>query len=134
MTSQFTHHRKFSHHREGEHSMFAAIARFCVKYRRQVLAAWMLLFIAGIAIGSTVFGRLHDSNGGARTESVQGYNIMHQASSVGPTALVLVKGPPVAAPDTRAAVLALTARLEKVPDVTGAVNTYTSPAGQALRS
>jgi len=114
--------------------MLATIARFCVRRRRWVLAAWMLLFVAGITIGSMVFGRLHDSNGGAGTESVQGSTIMQQASSMGPTAVVLVKGPPAAAPGTRAAVLALTARLEKVPLVTGAVNAYTSPAGRALRS
>jgi RND superfamily putative drug exporter len=114
--------------------MLATIARFCVRRRRWVLAAWMLLFVAGIAIGMTVFGRLHDSNGGAGTESVQGYTIAQQASSMGPTAVVLVKGPPAEAPGTRAAVLALTARLEKVPDVTGAVNAYTGPAGRALRS
>ncbi len=54
-------------------AMLATIARFCVRRRRWVLAAWMLLFIAGITIGSMVFGRLHDSNGGAGTESVQGY-------------------------------------------------------------
>jgi RND superfamily putative drug exporter len=114
--------------------MLATIARFCVRRRRWVLATWMLLFVAGITIGSMVFGRLHDSNGGAGTESVQGYNIMQQASSMGPTAVVLVKGPPAEAPGTRAAVEALTARLEKVPDVTGAVNAYTGPAGQALRS
>ena len=114
--------------------MLATIARFCVRRRRWVLAAWMGLFIAGVTIGMMVFGRLHDSNGGAGTESVQGSNLMQQASSTGPAALVLVKGPPVAAPGTRAAVLALTARLEKVPDVTGAVNAYTGPAGRALRS
>ena len=114
--------------------MLATIARFCVRRRRWVLAAWMLLFIAGITIGSMVFGRLHDSNGGTGTESVQGSNLMQQASSMGPTAVVLVKGPPVEAPGTRAAVLALTARLEKVPDVTGAANAYTGPAGRALRS
>jgi RND superfamily putative drug exporter len=114
--------------------MLATVARFCVRRRRWVLAAWMLLFVAGITIGMMVFGRLHDSNGGAGTESVQGYTIMQQASSMGPTAVVLVKGPPTAAPGTRAAVLALTARLEKVPDVTGAVNAYAGPAGRALRS
>jgi putative drug exporter of the RND superfamily len=112
--------------------MFASVARFCVRHRRWVLAAWMLLFIVGIAIGSMVFGRLKDSNGGAGTESVQGYNIVQQASSMGPTAVVLVKGPPVAAPSTRAAVIALTARLEKVPLVTGAINAYTSRADRAL--
>ena len=114
--------------------MLATIARFCVRRRRWVLAAWMRLFIAGVTIGMMVFGRLHDSNGGAGTESAQGYSLMQQASSMGPTAVVLVKGPPVAAPGTRAAVLALTARLEKVPDVTGTVNAYTGPAGRALRS
>jgi len=114
--------------------MLATIARFCVRRRRWVLAAWMLLFIAGMAIGSMVFARLHDSNGSASYESVQGYNIVQKASSMGPTAVVLVKGPPVAAPDTRAAVTALTARLEKVPLVTGAVNAYTSPADRALAS
>jgi putative drug exporter of the RND superfamily len=114
--------------------MLATIARFCVRRRRWVLAAWMGLFIAGVTIGMMVFGRLHDSNGGAGTESIQGSNLMQQASSTGSTAVVLVKGPPVAAPGTRAAVLALTARLEKVPDVTGTVNAYTGPAGRALRS
>src|SRR5215470_12784504 len=114
--------------------MLAAIARFCVRRLRWVLAAWMLLFIAGITIGMMVFGRLHDSNGGAGTESVQGSAIVQRASSTGPTALVLVKGPPAEAPSTRAAVLALTARLDKVPDVTGAVNAYAGPAGRALAS
>jgi RND superfamily putative drug exporter len=117
-----------------EANMLATIARFCVRRRRWVLAAWMLLFIAGITIGSMVFGRLHDSNGGAGTESVQGSTIMQQASSMGPTAVVLVKGPPATAAGTRAAVLALTVRLEKVPLVTGAINAYTSSADRALRS
>jgi hypothetical protein len=88
--------------------MLATIARFCVRRRRRVLAAWMLLFIAGMAVTMMVFGRLHDSHGGAGTESMQGYAIAQRASSPGPTALVLVQGPPVAAPGTRAAVLALT--------------------------
>src|SRR5689334_18260622 len=114
--------------------MLATIARFCVRHRRRVLAAWMLLFVAGITIGMMVFSHLKDSNGGAGTESVQGYTIMQKASSMGPTAVVLVKGPPVAAPGTRAAVIALTTRLEKVPDVTGAVNAYAGPAGRALAS
>ena len=111
--------------------MLATIARFCVRRRRWVLAAWMLLFIAGITIGMMVFGRLHDSNGSAGTESVQGSNLMQQASSMGPTAAAPVKGRPAAAPGTRAAVLALTTRLEKVPDATGAINADSGPDGRA---
>src|SRR5215470_3442606 len=81
-------------------AMLATIARFCVRRRRWVLAAWMLLFVAGITIGSMVFGRLHYSNGSASYESVQGYNIIQKATTMGPTAVVLVKGPPVASPAT----------------------------------
>ena len=114
--------------------MFGSIARFCGRHRRSVLAAWMLLFIVGIGVSMVVFGHLKDSNGGAGTESVQGYNIMDKASSMGPTAVVLVKGPPTSAPSTRAAVIALTARLEQVPQVTGAINAYSGPAYGALAS
>lgn len=62
--------------------MLAAIARFCVRRHWWVLAVWMLLFVAGIAISMTVFDLLHDSKGGAGTESVQGYPIMLQASNL----------------------------------------------------
>lgn len=106
--------------------MLATIARFCAARRRWVLAAWVLLFAAGITVGSMVFSQLKDSNGGAGTESVQGYNLLHEASSTGPSAVVLVKGPPVAAASTRTSVQALTARLGRLPEVTGAVSAYTS--------
>ena len=78
--------------------MLATIARLCVRYRWWVLAAWVLLFAAGIGAGSMVFSQLKTTNGGAGTESVQGYNLLHEASSTGPSAMVLVAGPPVAAP------------------------------------
>jgi hypothetical protein len=52
---------------------------------------------------------------------------------MGPMAVVLVKGPALDSPGTRAAVQALTARLERVPQVTGAVNAYTS-TDSALRA
>jgi hypothetical protein len=45
---------------------------------------------------------------------------------VGPSAVVLVNGPPVAAASTRASVQALTGTLERVPQVAGAVSAYTS--------
>jgi RND superfamily putative drug exporter len=106
--------------------MFAVIARFCVRHRRLVLAAWMLLFAAGVVIGGQVFHHLKDSSASSGSESAQGSAILDRAASMGPTAVVLVKGPPVSAPGTRAAVQALTARLDHLPMVTGAVNAYTS--------
>jgi len=107
--------------------MFATVARFCVRRRRWVLAAWVLLFVAGIVIGSQVFHRLKDSNGSPGSESVEGASIMTKGAATGPSAVVLVKGPPMAAASTHASVQALTARLQRLPDVTGAVNAYTSP-------
>jgi RND superfamily putative drug exporter len=107
--------------------MYASVARFCARYRWPVLAAWVLLFMVGTVIGGGVFTRLKDSNTGSGSESAQGSAILNKAASMGPTAVVLVKGPPVNAPATRAAVQALTTRLQRVPQVTGAVNAYTSP-------
>ena len=107
--------------------MFAAIARFCVKHRWQVLAAWMLLFAAGIVIGGQVFHHTKDSNAGGRSESAQGSAILDRAASAGPGVVVLVKGPSVDAPGTRTAVQSLTARIDRLSQVTGAVNAYTSP-------
>jgi putative drug exporter of the RND superfamily len=106
--------------------MFATVARFCVRHRRWVLLAWVLLFVAGIVIGSQVFSHLKDSNGSGGSESVRGYNIMTNVGNMGPSALVLVQGPPVNAPSTRTSVQALTARLARLPLVTGAVNAYIS--------
>jgi hypothetical protein len=38
-----------------EVDMFTSVACFCLRDRRWVLAAWVLLFVAGIVIGSRVF-------------------------------------------------------------------------------
>ena len=37
------------------------LAQFAVRHRRAVLAAWFVAFIAGIALGGQVFGRLKDT-------------------------------------------------------------------------
>jgi RND superfamily putative drug exporter len=120
-------------HAKGDLTMFATVARFCVAHRRWVLAAWVLLFVIGLAAGAMTFNRLKDSGGNGSSESARGAAIVAKATSMGPTAVVLVKGPPVGAASTRTAVQALTAKLDRVPNVTGVVNAYTSSAAQ-LRS
>src|SRR5215472_3953700 len=125
-----THETQVGNHTEGDLTMFATVARFSVTHRRWVIAAWMLLLVIGLAVVIPLFGRLKYSNGSGSSESARGAAIVDEATSAGPTAVVLVKGPPVNAPGTRAAVQALTAKLERVPNVTGAVNAYTSPDPQ----
>jgi RND superfamily putative drug exporter len=107
--------------------MFATVARFCVAHRRWVLAAWTLLLVIGLAAGAMTFNRLKNSGGSGSSESARGAAILDRAASMGPTAVVLVKGPPVDAASTRTAVQALTAKLGHVPGVTGVASAYTSP-------
>jgi RND superfamily putative drug exporter len=110
--------------------MYAKLGRLCFNHRRAVLIAWLILFVVGIGVGSGVFGKLKDSNGGASAESVKGFNIVDEASTTGPSAIVLVQGPQVDAPSTRAAVERLTGKLRRLPDVTGATNAYDSSSLQ----
>jgi RND superfamily putative drug exporter len=110
----------------------ATLGRFAVRHRRSVLASWLIVFVAGIAIGSQVFSRLKDSNPSG-SESAYGANLLKDADPMGMSATVLVQGSPVDAPRTRAAVEALTHELEELPDVAMAVNAYTSH-DPALRS
>ena len=106
--------------------MFGAVGRWSCRHRRGVMAAWAVLFVIGIAVGGQVFGHLKDSNGGSRTESVRGFNVMDKASTTGPTAIALVDGRSVSDPATRAAVLAAAHKVERVRDVTGVVTAYDS--------
>jgi len=107
--------------------MYATVARFCTHHRRWVLGAWLTLFAVGIVAAGMLFSRLSDSNGGGSADSSRGSAILNRATTMGPTAVVLVKGAPVGADSTRTSVQALTARLKRLPQVSGAVNTYDSP-------
>jgi uncharacterized membrane protein YdfJ with MMPL/SSD domain len=97
--------------------MYDVIGSFCVRRRRLIIIGWAVLFVVGIAVGSMVFGRLKDTNGGASTESVQGFNILDKASSTGPTMIVVVDHAAVDSPTTQAAVERLTAKLGQLPNV-----------------
>ena len=114
--------------------MLTSVARFCVRRRRAVLAAWMLLFVAGIAAASMLFMRLTDSNGGASSESARGSALLTRASSMGPMAVVLVKGPAVDSPGTRAAsLIVVTVRKDAgMMDKQMAVNAMRSAARGAV--
>ena len=106
--------------------MSATIARFCARHRRWVLAAWTLLIMVGFAAAWPLFGRLTSATGGS-SESARGAAILARASSTGPGAVILVQGAPADAAATHAGVRALTAKVDRLAHVTGAVNAYISP-------
>src|SRR5215471_7032050 len=106
--------------------MSATVARFCGRHRRAVLSTWILLIVVGLAAAVPLFKHLASSFGGS-SESARGSVILSRASSTGPGAVILVQGAPVNAAATRAGVRALTAKIERLPQVTRAVNPYTAP-------
>jgi putative drug exporter of the RND superfamily len=85
--------------------MFSSVGRFCVRRRRFVLAGALLLFVAGIVVGSGVFMHLKESNGSSASESVQGASLLDDASGHGPGMVAVVDGPRVGNAAVRAAVL-----------------------------
>ena len=61
--------------------MFSAIGHWVYRHRRLVLVGWLVLFVVGIVVGSGVFNKLKDSNGAGSSESVQGAQLLDDASS-----------------------------------------------------
>jgi RND superfamily putative drug exporter len=106
--------------------MYARLGRACYHHRRAVLLSWLAVFVVGIVVGSSVFGRLKDSNGGSATESVKGFTILDDHTTMGPSAIAVVDGARVSDPATRAAVERLTAKLRALPHVESTSNAYTS--------
>jgi putative drug exporter of the RND superfamily len=107
--------------------MFSSVGRFCVRRRRFVLAGALLLFVAGIVVGSGVFMHLKESNGSSASESVQGASLLDDASGHGPGMVAVVDGPRVGNAAVRAAVLRAAVRVADVDGVTGVTTAYDSP-------
>jgi RND superfamily putative drug exporter len=108
----------------AEHGMLAALGRFVFRRRRLVLVAWAILFAVGIVVGGTVFDHLKDSNGAGSSESVQGAQILDDASSTSATVVAVVNGRAVSDPATRAAVVRASQSVSALPHVVDVVNAY----------
>ena len=104
--------------------MLGALGRFVYRRRRLVLLGWGILFVVGIAVGGTVFGHLKDSNGAGSSESVQGAQLLDDASSTSVSLVAVVDGKPVDDPATRAAVVRASQSVAALPHVVDVVNAY----------
>ncbi|MGZ4603675.1 MAG: MMPL family transporter [Kineosporiaceae bacterium] len=105
---------------------FAALGRFAARRRRVLFAAWILLFVVGIAAGAGVFARLKESNGTSSAESVRGATLLQGASTHGMPLVAVVDGPRVEDPSVRTAVAAAAHRVTQVPGVSGVTTAYDS--------
>jgi RND superfamily putative drug exporter len=104
--------------------VFHSLGRVMYRRRRLVLVVWLVLFAVGIVVGSAVFNNLKDSNGGSSSPSVQGFKILDDASSTGPSMVAVVDGKPVDDPATRAAVERASRSVSELPGVVSVANAY----------
>ena len=97
--------------------MFARLGRFCVRRRRLVLAAWVLVVVAGVAAAGPVFAALEGGRLSGRFESVQGYDRLGDNARFGQREHMHVDDARIADPAVRAAVVAAARDVARIPDV-----------------
>lgn len=116
-----------------EDLLFARLGRFCTRRRWQVIAAWVVIFVLGLVLGSSVFGRLGDGGGSTALESVRGSLFLQDHGTTGETILGLMDGKAVDDPALAVAARAAMADVVAIPGVADVKSWYTTPVDQ-LRS
>ena len=98
--------------------MLRRLARFSLRHRRLVAAAWVALFLTGIAIGSNVFDRLDPDVGDvAGTESAQAEARLHALDPGGASIGAVADGIDLRDPRVAAGIRATVERLRAIPGV-----------------
>ena len=98
--------------------MLARLARFSLRRRRLVAAAWAVLFVAGIAFGSAVFERLDpDVGDAAGTESARAAARLDALDPGGESIAAVADGIDPGDPAVAASLRATAERLRAIPGV-----------------
>ena len=113
--------------------MLARIARFSIRRRRLVAAAWAVLFVAGIAIGGGVFERLDpDVGDGEGTESARAEARLGALDPGGETIAAVANGVDPRNPVVAAHIRATVQRLRAIPGVAGVADPVTGDAPELV--
>jgi RND superfamily putative drug exporter len=108
--------------------MLRRLARFSLGHRRLVAAAWAVLFVVGIAIGSGVFDRLDPDVGDVEgTESALAQARLHALDPGGESIAALADGVDPHDPRVAAGIRATAERLRAIPDVAQVADPVTGP-------
>jgi putative drug exporter of the RND superfamily len=108
--------------------MLRRLARFSLRHRRLVATAWVVLFVAGIAIGSGVFDRLDPDVGDIEgTESARADARLQALDPGGESIAALADGVDPRDPRTAAAIRATAERLRAIPGVAQVAEPLTGP-------
>jgi putative drug exporter of the RND superfamily len=98
--------------------MLRRLARLSLRHRRLVAAAWAALFVAGIIVGSGVFGRLDPDVGDVGgTESARAEARLDALDPGGATIAAVADGVDPRDPAVAAAIRATVARVRAIPGV-----------------
>jgi putative drug exporter of the RND superfamily len=108
--------------------VFSRLGAFCVRRRRLVLALWLLVGVAGALASAPVFGRLEGGGASHRFESIRGSDIRTDGAAYGGRVLAVLAGVPVTDPRLRAAAVAASADVRRIPSVARAADFTTVPA------
>ncbi len=100
--------------------MFALLGRFAYRHRWWVTAGWLVVLVAGMLFGSSVFDRLKDARGADNVESAEVERILAEVGGVEADVWILLDGMAVSDPQLGSSVAALARDLRAMPDV-GAV-------------
>ncbi|HSR27994.1 MAG TPA: MMPL family transporter [Actinomycetes bacterium] len=113
--------------------MLARIARFSLRHRRLVAAAWVVLFAAGIALGSGVFERLDPDVGDlAGTESALAEARLDALDPGGESIAAVADGIDPHDPVVAASLRATAGRLRAIPGVAEVADPVTTPVPELV--
>ncbi|HET9555967.1 MAG TPA: MMPL family transporter, partial [Actinomycetota bacterium] len=113
--------------------MLARIARFSIRHRRLVAAAWVVLFAAGIAIGGGVFERLSPDVGDVEgTESARAAARLDALDPGGETIAAVADGVDPRNPVVAAHIRATVQRLRAIPGVAEVADPVTGDAPELV--
>src|SRR5829696_9209833 len=113
--------------------MLARIARFSLRHRRLVAAAWVVLFAAGIALGSGVFERLDPDVGDvAGTESALAEARLDALDPGGESIAAVADGIDPRDPAVAASLRATAGRLRAIPGVAEVADPVTTPVPELV--
>jgi putative drug exporter of the RND superfamily len=111
--------------------VFSRIGSFCVRRRRLVVLAWVLVGVAGALAAGPLFGRLEGGGASTRFESIRGSDLRTAGATYGGRVLAVVDGVPVTDPRLRAAAARASADARRIPNVARAADFTTVPAAVA---
>jgi RND superfamily putative drug exporter len=108
--------------------MLRRLARFSLRHRRLVAAAWVVLFVGGIAIGSGVFDRLDPDVGDVEgTESARAADRLRALDPGGESIAAVADGVDPRDPRVASGIRATAERLRAIPGVNQVADPFDGP-------